>query len=190
MKHIAIMASGAGSNAEKIIDYFKGHSNVKIVVVLSNKAGAGVIGIAQKNMIPTEIITTTQLKDELYMMGIMKNYQIDLIVLAGFLLRIPEYLVSQFQNKIVNIHPSLLPLYGGKGMYGHYVHEAVFKNKDTESGISIHYVNAQYDEGDIIFQKRIDISHCKSPDEIASAILEVEHSNYAQVIEDILKKQM
>ncbi len=183
MKHIAIFASGAGSNAQKIIDYFSNHKSINVALIVSNNPSAGVLSIAQKHYIPTAIINKKTITNELETLDILARYNIDLIVLAGFMIQIPAYLSNKYEQKILNIHPALLPKYGGKGMYGHHVHEAVFQNKEKESGITIHFVNEHYDEGQIIFQKSVDITQCKNPLEIAQEVLKLEHENYAKVIE-------
>ena len=183
MKHIAIFASGAGSNAQKIIDYFSNHKSINVALVVSNNPSAGVLSIAQAHHIPTAIINKKTITNELETLDILARYNIDLIVLAGFMIQIPAYLSNKYEQKILNIHPALLPKYGGKGMYGHHVHEAVFQNKEKESGITIHFVNEHYDEGQIIFQKSVDITQCKNPLEIAQEVLKLEHENYAKVIE-------
>ena len=188
MKNIAIFASGSGSNAQKIITYFLKHNSIKVQLVISNNKDAGVLQIAKEHQIPTAIINKKTILDPLVVSSILKHHAIDFIVLAGYMILIPSYLSRLYENKMVNIHPALLPKYGGKGMYGHFVHEAVFENKEKESGITIHLVNEHYDEGKIVFQKSIDISNCKSPIEIAQRVLELEHQNYAPTIETLLNQ--
>ncbi len=185
MKNIVIFASGSGSNAETIIKHFKNNNFAKVVGILTNKADAGVIRRAQNYQIPFEIFSKSDFQDEKFL-NLIRKYNPHLIVLAGFLLKVPEYLVRAFPNKIINIHPALLPKYGGKGMYGLNVHKAVFENQEAESGMTIHYVNENYDEGNIIFQESVNITDCKSPEEIAAKVLMLEHKNYPVVIENLL----
>ncbi len=185
MKNIIIFASGSGSNAETIINYFKNNNFVKIVAVFTNKANAGVIERAKKHEIPSEIFSKDDFQDQKFLKTLL-HYNPDLIVLAGFLLKVPEYLIKAFPNKIVNIHPALLPNYGGRGMYGINVHKAVFENKDKLSGMTIHFVNEHYDEGNIIFQESIDVSDCTSPEEVAEKVLSLEHKNYPDVIKKLI----
>lgn len=185
MKNIIIFASGSGSNAETIITHFKNHNSVKVAAVFTNKAEAGVIQRAKNHKIPFEIFSKDDFQDSKFLNSI-KKYNPELIILGGFLLKVPEYLVKAFPNKIINIHPALLPKYGGKGMYGNNVHKAVFENKEKESGMTIHYVNEHYDQGSIIFQESITVSDCNSPEEIASKVLVLEHKNYPVVIEKLL----
>ncbi|WP_396183785.1 phosphoribosylglycinamide formyltransferase [Flavobacterium sp.] len=185
MQNIVIFASGAGSNAENIIRYFKNNSKKSIVAVFSNNANAKVIEKAKNLDVQTIVFN----KDELYGDFVLKNLKElnpDLIVLAGFLLKFPEHIIIEFPNKIINIHPALLPKYGGKGMYGKYVHQAVLDNKENETGITIHYVNEQFDEGGIIFQKSTSISDCKTPDEIANKVHELEQLFFPEVINQLL----
>jgi phosphoribosylglycinamide formyltransferase 1 len=189
--HIAIFLSGSGSNARKIIAYFKGHpspmnrdaSTVSIALLVSNKPDLGAAAIAEENGIPLLSISKSMLYDEDLFLKSLKAHDVDFIVLAGFLLLVPPYLVKHFEKKVVNIHPALLPKYGGKGMYGHHVHEAVKAAGETESGITIHFCNAHYDEGDIIFQAKIVIEPSDTPHDIARKVLALEHAHYAEVID-------
>lgn len=185
MKSIIIFASGSGSNAETIIKHFENSSKVYISAVFTNKAEAGVIERAKKYNIPSEIFSKTEFSEENFLKKI-NHYKPTLIVLAGFLLKVPDYLIKAFPNKIINIHPALLPKYGGKGMYGSHVHKAVFKNKETESGMTIHFVNEGYDEGNIIFQESVSIEDCQNPEEVAHKVLTLEHKNYPVVVENLL----
>jgi len=184
-KSIAIFASGAGSNARKIIEHFAG-SGTQISLVVCNKPGAGVIDIARQAGIPVLMIE----KDRFFNQdSYIKELQgADLLVLAGFLWKVPPALVQAFPNRIVNIHPALLPKYGGKGMYGHRVHEAVIASGDTESGISIHYVDELYDHGSIILQARCPIVPADTPDTLAQKVHALEHAHYPAAIEELLKK--
>lgn len=166
--------------------YFQNNLDKNVTAVVTNNPNAKVIEKAKKFDIPHYVFSKKELESVSFL-DFVRKLQPDLIVLAGFLLKIPEAMVSAFPNKIINIHPALLPKYGGKGMYGHFVHEAVFANKEQESGITIHYVNEHYDEGEYIFQEKINIEDCASPEEIASKILQVEHRCFSEVIDKILQ---
>ncbi len=185
-KKVAIFASGAGSNAKKIIGHFKNSPSVKISLIVCNKPGAGVLTIAETNSIPTLLIEKEQFFRGNAYVEELKDQGIDFIVLAGFLWKIPLLLIKAFPQRIVNIHPALLPKYGGKGMYGHYVHEAVIDNKERESGISIHYVDELYDHGKLIFQATCEVLPTDSPDSLAERIHGLEHKHYPEVIETLL----
>lgn len=189
MKKIIIFASGSGSNAESIIQYFKTIDSINVVSIFTNKVDAGVIERAKNHNIPYTIFSKKKFEDPSFLEKI-KHFEVDLIVLAGFLLKVPTYFIEYFNQKIINIHPSLLPKYGGKGMYGMYVHQAVWDNQETESGITIHYVNEQYDEGNIIFQEKVAITDCASPAEIAKKVLVLEHYNFPRVIEKLLSEDI
>lgn len=186
MKHIAIFASGGGSNARKIIEYFADSPEVKVTLIVSNKKDAGVLDIGQAHLIPTQIITRQMFYETEDLLDILRQYHIDFIVLAGFLWLIPAWLVRAYYRRMVNIHPALLPKYGGKGMYGMHVHEAVRAANEPETGITIHYVNEQYDEGDIIFQARCPVAPTDTPADIARKVHELEHLHFSRVIEQIL----
>lgn len=186
LKHIAIFASGTGSNALKIMEYFARHPSVRVSLVVSNRADAPVLAAAATQGVPTLVIHRTDFYHTEELLSQLKNHKISFIVLAGFLWLIPTYLVNAFPRKIVNIHPALLPKYGGKGMYGLHVHEAVKAAGEPESGITIHYVNENYDEGDIIFQARCDILPDDSPNDIARKVQKLEHEHFAPVIENIV----
>lgn len=180
---LAIFASGNGSNALKILEYFQKHESISVELILTNNKNAGVIQHAQDFNTPVEIISTKDLETSECMSSLLSKYRIDYIILAGFLKKIPPYLIHLYPDKILNIHPSLLPKYGGKGMYGHHVHWAVWQNHDPISGITIHFVDEHYDEGNIIFQKTCDITSCKNADEIARNVLDLEWEYYAPIIE-------
>lgn len=186
MKHIAIFASGGGSNARKIIEYFAESPEVKVALIVSNKKDAGVLDIARAHQIPTQIIGRQMFYETEDLLEILRQYHIDFIVLAGFLWLIPAWLVRHYQLRMVNIHPALLPKYGGKGMYGMHVHEAVRAANEPETGITIHYVNERYDEGDIIFQARCPVASTDTPADIARKVHELEHRHFSRVIEEIL----
>lgn len=188
MKRIAIFASGAGSNAEKIIQYFKHSNHIKVQLIVCNNAKAGVLSIAAKNN-----ISILQINKEVFFKGDayikeLTEAKIDLVVLAGFLWKIPKKLVETFDNRIINIHPALLPKYGGKGMYGSFVHEAVIANKEKESGITIHFVNEKYDDGAIIFQEKCMLNDNDTPETLAKKIHVLEHTHFAIIIENICKE--
>ncbi len=182
MKRIAIFASGRGSNAQKIINHFEQRSDAEIALIVSNKTTAPVLELAKENHIPSLIIDKQTFADA-QCLRIFEDRTIDFIVLAGFLWKIPPYLVEAFPKKIINIHPALLPKYGGKGMYGMHVHKAVYNAKEKESGITIHFVNEQYDEGDIIFQAKCTLNEKDTPQDIAQKVLALEHQYFPQIIE-------
>jgi phosphoribosylglycinamide formyltransferase-1 len=186
MKNVVIFASGQGSNAENIIKYFKNHKIVKIVAIITNKADAGVITVAINNNIPNYYVSKTTLNDPSFDLQTVINIPIDLIVLAGFLLLMPKHIISKFNNCIINIHPALLPKYGGKGMHGKEVHEAVINAKEKTSGITIHYVNEIYDSGQIIFQKEYYLDQYENSNTLAANILKLEHQYLPTIIEKLL----
>tara|TARA_B100000767_G_scaffold113854_1_gene108651 strand:- start:24444 stop:25010 length:567 start_codon:yes stop_codon:yes gene_type:complete len=187
LKKIIILSSGNGSNAEEIIRYFQNSSNVTVSYVISNKSSAAVFGRARSFNVPCSWFDKSFFKSS-EIVSYLSDLKPDLIVLAGFLLKIPQKLVQVFPNKIINIHPALLPKYGGKGMYGSYVHEAVKKSGDTQTGITIHYVNENYDEGEIIFQTQVEIDSHDDPNSIAKKVHKLEHMYYPIVIDQILNK--
>jgi len=184
---IAVFASGAGSNAEKIIHYFKNHPFIEVSLIVSSKKEAGVLFIAKENHIPSIIINKEKFFNDDAYLNELKTKEIDCIVLAGFLWKVPKKLIEVYPNKIINIHPALLPRYGGKGMYGHFVHDAVIANKEKESGITVHVVDDQYDHGKIIFQAKCEVSAEDTAETLAQKIHFLEHSYYPEVIENYLK---
>lgn len=187
--NIAIFASGTGSNAQQIISHFSGSSTAQVALIVCNNPGAGVLNIAERSNIPTLLIEKERFfTGDNYLPELLKN-KVDFIVLAGFLWRIPAALINAYPEKIINIHPALLPKYGGKGMYGSKVHEAVIAAGDKESGISIHYVDELYDHGKIIFQATCPVNENDSPETLARKIHELEHSKYPRVIDELLQKQ-
>lgn len=194
MKRLAIFASGAGSNAEKIIQYFADAAlkdeffAKKIALIVCNKPEAGVLKIAEANKIPSMIIEKEKFFRGNSYVDELKTAGIDFIVLAGFLWKIPSLLINAYPRRIVNIHPALLPKYGGKGMYGMYVHEAVIANKEKESGITIHYVDDLYDHGDIIFQANCPVFDDDTPGKLAKRIHSLEHEHYPQIVNKILSE--
>ena len=185
IKNIIIFASGNGSNAENIASYFH-HSNVaRVKLIVSNRSSAGVIGRAEKLGIESWVVSKQDL-DDLDFLDRLNSKKPDLIVLAGFLLKIPEVFIQRFQGKIINIHPSLLPKFGGKGMYGKFVHEAVIASGEKQSGISIHYVNEHYDEGKIISQHKCEVLDNDSAESLAERIHMLEYEFYPKTIEKII----
>lgn len=188
LKKLAIFASGSGSNAKKIHQYFNGSLDVTISHIIVNNPNAGIIKKAENWNCKVILINREDFYNETNISENLKSEGIDLVVLAGFLWLIPQHLLKAFPEKIINIHPALLPNYGGKGMYGMNVHRAVFEAKEKESGITIHTIDEEYDKGEILFQKSINIQGCESPEEIASAILSLEHQNFASVLAKYLKR--
>ncbi len=186
MTHLAIFASGTGSNARKIIENFKNSPSVRVALVVSNKKDAGVLDIAREHGIPTQVIDRKMFYETEDLLGILKKHEIEFIVLAGFLWLVPTYLVRAFPKKMVNIHPALLPKFGGKGMYGKHVHEAVKSANETETGITIHLVNEHYDEGDIVFQTKCPVLPDDTPDDIARRVLQLEHRHFPTIIAQLL----
>ena len=185
MVNIAIFASGGGSNASAICAYFENHTKIKVSTIITNKANAGVIEVARKFNIPCHVIGKKDLQDE-SLITCLENHGTDFIILAGFLLLLPSTFVRKFENRILNIHPSLLPAYGGEGMYGHFVHEAVHKNKEKISGMTVHLVNEKYDDGRIIFQAECPLDVNDKPAQIAEKVLKLEHTYYSQTIENYI----
>ena len=186
--HIAIFASGAGSNAKRIIEYFKFHTSIKVSLIVSNKQDAGVLKHASDYGVPTLIIEKERFFSGDGYVPQLFAASIDFIVLAGFLWKIPLSIIKAFPNKIINIHPALLPNYGGKGMFGAHVHTAVIDAGDTKSGISIHYVDEHYDNGDIIFQAYCNIEQDDNPSTLADKIHQLEHQYYPAVVETCVRR--
>lgn len=187
LQGITIFASGAGSNASRIIDYFRNSTLARVCLVICNKPGAGVISIAEKEGIPVLIIEKERFfKGDGYLPEI-RQAGTNLIVLAGFLWKIPQALIDAYPRRIINIHPALLPKYGGRGMYGQYVHESVLNAGEMESGITIHYVDEHYDNGDILFQTACPVLDTDSPESLANRIHQLEHLHYPLVIDDLIK---
>lgn len=186
MKKIVVFASGSGTNAENIIKHFEKSEIAKVVSIFTNNAAAKVIERAKNHQIPVEIFSKTELLERNVLQKIQKIAP-DLIVLAGFLLKFPENIIEQYPNKIINIHPALLPNYGGKGMYGMHIHRAIVNNKEKETGISIHYVNENYDEGGIIFQQNVLLTEEDTPETVAEKIHELEQKHFPEIIQAILE---
>lgn len=185
MVRIVIFASGSGSNAENIFNFFKNDDSVKIVSFLTNNKNAKVLERAKRLGVESLVFSRTEFND-VNSIGKYLKENADFIVLAGFLWKIPEYLIQLFPDKIINIHPALLPKYGGKGMYGMHVHNAVVENKEEKSGITIHYVNEHYDEGTIIFQAETEVLISDTPEDVAAKIHELEYKHFPRIIEKVL----
>ncbi|WP_108804680.1 phosphoribosylglycinamide formyltransferase [Aquimarina sp. Aq107] len=186
MKRIIIFASGSGTNAENIIKYFQERKNAEVTHVFSNNLRAKVLKRAHDLKVKALHFDKESFYTSNDVLNILKDAQPDVIVLAGFLWIFPKKIIDIFPNKVINIHPALLPKYGGKGMYGNHVHEAVVRNKEKETGITIHYVNEHYDEGAIIFQAKTPVEHHYSADDVARAIHELEYKHFPIVIEELL----
>ena len=180
---IAIFASGKGSNARKLVEHFWEHPHIEPVLIVTNNKKAGVLSIPKEYDIDKIIICKEDFCDNHCILKVLMEEKVDLIILAGFLWKIPEFILSLYKDRIINIHPSLLPKYGGKGMFGHHVHEAVLKSGDTVSGITIHLVNEEYDEGKVLFQKECKVLPDDTPDSLADRVHQLEHEYFAQVIE-------
>lgn len=186
---IAIFASGGGSNARKILEYFQDSETAEVALVVSNKKDAGVLDIADNFSVPTHLINRQSFYETTEILEVLKAHDIGFIALAGFLWLVPAYLVKAYPGKILNIHPALLPKYGGKGMYGHHVHEAVKAAGELESGPTIHFVNEHYDEGDIVFQATCSLEPEDEPEDIARKVLSLEHAHFPRIIEAVIIKQ-
>lgn len=186
MKRIAVFASGSGSNAENIINFFKDDENIEISCILTNKADAYVLERARKHGVDSMVFNREEFNNSSKILDYLLERNIDFIVLAGFLWLVPNNLIKAYPDKIVNIHPALLPGYGGKGMYGMKVHEAVVANKEQKSGISIHYVNEKYDDGNIIFQASCSIAAEDTPEDVAEKIHALEYEHFPKVIAQLL----
>ncbi len=186
MFKIALFASGSGSNVENIANYFNQHSMVKVGLVISNKKDAFVLERAKRLGIPSMVINREQFYQSNDVINLLVDHEIDWVILAGFLWLIPSNLIDAFPQRIVNIHPALLPKFGGKGMYGDKVHQAVVEHRETESGITIHYVNEFYDKGNIVFQAKVKILPVDSPENVASKVHQLEYEYYPKVIERLV----
>ena len=188
MKNIAIFASGSGSNAENIVNYFRDNQEVSISLIVCNKADAFVFERAKRLGIPSRLVTKTQMQDEAAVLSLLQEYHIDFIVLAGYLLLVPKYLVDAYPHAIVNIHPALIPLHCGKGMYGDKVHEDVIKCGDKQSGITIHYVNEFFDNGDIIFQATCPVEPGDDAHAVATKVHALEYAHFPRIIAETIAK--
>lgn len=188
-KNIAIFASGSGTNAENIIRYFQENDLIRVALVLSNRSDAYVLERAHRLQVPSEVFLKEDWVSGEQILALLHEYHIDFIVLAGFLVRVPERLLHAYPDKIINIHPALLPKYGGKGMYGDRVHEAVVAAGEKESGITIHYINEHYDEGNTIFQATCPVLSTDSPDDVAKKVHALEYEHFPQIIEQVLNNK-
>lgn len=189
MKQIAIFASGTGTNAARIIDHFRHHPSIKISLIVCNKPGAGVLGIAEKEHIPTLLLDKEQFFRGNAYVPELQEKKIDFLVLAGFLWKVPSALVKAYSGRILNIHPALLPKYGGKGMYGQFVHEAVITAKEKETGITIHFVDELYDHGQIAFQATVTVEDTDTPESLARKVHKLEHEHFPRIIEQVVDLQ-
>jgi phosphoribosylglycinamide formyltransferase-1 len=186
MQRIAIFASGTGTNAARIIEYFKGHSNIKVSLVLSNKKDAPVLEKAKRAKVETIIFNRSEFYESDRILIELSDRKIDFVVLAGFMWLVPEYLTKAYSDKIINVHPALLPKFGGKGMYGMNVHKAVKEAGETETGITIHLVNEEYDKGRILFQTKCSVEKNDTAETIADKIHSLEYANFPLVIEQFI----
>jgi phosphoribosylglycinamide formyltransferase 1 len=189
MEKIAIFASGTGSNAQKIIEHFRGHPKITVSLVVSNKAEAPVLYKAAAASVDTLVIRRRSFYETTRLLEDLRAKGISFIVLAGFLWLVPAYLIKAYPQRIINIHPALLPKFGGKGMYGKYVHQAVKAAGEQESGITIHWVTAEYDEGGIVFQARCPLAPSDEPEDIARKVQQLEHKHFAPVVEKLLTER-
>lgn len=187
MRNIAIFASGSGTNAENIINYFSNKNTAKVTLILSNKHEAYVLERAAKHNIPTCFFDRKDFYESEKVLDRLRSHETDFIVLAGFLWLVPSNILTAYDKRIVNIHPALLPKYGGKGMYGDVVHQAVIANSEKESGITIHYVNQVYDKGDIIFQAKCEITPGETPGSLAGKVHALEYLHFPQIIEKLIQ---
>lgn len=185
MKRIAILASGEGTNAERIIRYFSEKRTAEVALVITNKAQAGVLKRTERLSVPSLVITAQGFADG-EAIEVLHRHDIDFIVLAGFILKVPDNILHDYPNKIVNIHPALLPKFGGKGMYGSHVHQAVIASNEKESGITIHYINEHYDEGNTIFQATCPVLPDDTPDTLATRVHQLEYEHFPRVIEAVI----
>lgn len=186
-KNIAIFASGSGTNAENIIRYFQENDLIRVALVLSNRSDAYVLERAHRLQVPSEVFLKEEWVSGERILAALDKHHIDFIVLAGFLVRVPEVLLHAYPNKIINVHPALLPKFGGKGMYGERVHEAVVAAGETESGITIHYINEHYDEGDTVFQTKCPVLPDDSAADVAQKVHALEYEHYPLIIEKLLR---
>ncbi|MDT0647374.1 phosphoribosylglycinamide formyltransferase [Zunongwangia sp. F260] len=189
-KKIVVFASGSGTNTENIIKYFQNSPESRVVAVFSNRRSAGVLKKAYDLNVKALHFDRDSLYHSNELLYVLQDIEPDLIVLAGFLWIFPENILQRFPDKVVNIHPALLPKYGGKGMYGDKVHKAIIENKEKESGITIHYVNERYDEGEIVFQKKIIIEEHDTPESLATKIHDLEYAHFPKVIEELLQEKI
>lgn len=189
MKRLAIFASGTGSNAKRLIDYFSGNKDISVVLLVSNRKEAGALEIARKAGIPAINFTKEEFYNSSTVLEKLIAEKIDFIVLAGFLIRVPDNILKAYENKIINIHPALLPDFGGKGMYGLNVHKAVIESGKSESGITIHLVNEHYDEGRILFQAKCPVLENDTAEMLAARVQELEHNYFPEAVERFIKEK-
>lgn len=190
MTNIAVFVSGNGTNCENIIKYFQDDNDINISLVISNRQDAYALKRAAKYGVTCKVLSKSEINDEHIILPILQKFSIDFIVLAGFMLIVPEFIINKYYNKVINIHPSLLPKFGGKGMYGHHVHEAVKAAGETETGITIHFVNNICDGGEIISQFKINLTQHDSVEDIESKIHLLEQKHFPNVIKDVVNKVM
>lgn len=186
---LAIFASGGGSNADKICQYFNDHDRIMVALIVSNKPNAGVRQVADQHEVPFSHLSNEAIAEGQPVLELCQKHHITAIILAGFLRKIPAQLIQHYPNRILNIHPALLPKFGGKGMYGQHVHQAVYQAKEATSGPTIHLVNEEYDDGAILFQAETPIHNEDLPEDIAKKVLQLEHRYFAPVIEEYLQSQ-
>jgi len=186
--HISIWGSGSGTNAQALIDYFRNHAFIQIRLIVSDHAESGILTRAQNEGIDCRVLTESERRNPDFLLELMDNYKIHLIVLAGYMRKVNPQFLSKFKGQVLNIHPALLPAYGGKGMYGSIVHEAVIHNQEKISGITIHQVNGAYDEGPVLFQKSLEIQSDWDAVKLANEILKLEHRYYPEIVERECKK--
>lgn len=187
---IAIFASGTGSNAKKIVEHFEGSSEVRVSLILSNRKDAPVLQFAAEKGIPSMLLTRNSFYESRNFLSVLETKAIDLIILAGFLWLVPVYLIHAYENRILNIHPALLPKFGGKGMYGHHVHEAVLASGEKESGITIHLIDEEYDQGKTLFQARCTVEKADTPETLARKVQQLEHLYFPQVIDQYIRETL
>lgn len=190
MKRLVIFASGSGSNAENLIRFFQDREDATVVLVMTNNPRAKVLDRCKKLKISALSFNKEAFTKSNFVLDILKSSQADLIILAGFLWKFPESIIQEFPNRVINIHPALLPKYGGKGMYGIHVHSAVIKHNESESGITIHYVNENYDEGAIIFQESCKIAPTDSAEDLAKKIHDLEMKHFPEVVVSLISKDV
>jgi phosphoribosylglycinamide formyltransferase-1 len=184
--NIAIFASGTGSNARRIIDYFAAHPQIQVAMVLTNNPKALVTEVARQSGIPVRVFNREEFYQSDQVLQTLQQHQIQWVILAGFLWLVPDNLIQHYSNRMINIHPALLPKFGGKGMYGMRVHQAVIENKETHTGITIHLVNEKYDEGEVLFQASCLVSPVDTPEDVARKVQMLEHAHFPEVIEKVI----
>lgn len=190
MTNIAIFASGTGSNARKIVEYFEGSSSVTVALIASNRKDAPVLDFAREKGIPVMLLNRNSFYETQDALASLRDRSINLVVLAGFLWLVPGYFIRAFENRIINIHPALLPKFGGKGMYGHFVHEAVLASGEKESGITIHLVDEQYDHGKTLFQARCPVRDSDTPETLARSVQQLEHLYFPKIIDQYIRETL